>query len=119
MTLLELLLTLALLAVLGAVALALHALSVEALLISGLWLVGAGLALGLPAGALYHALLRRSLLRVNGLPPRWYWHPTALHPRIPQPDRPVVLGSCLLGAAGFFGIVVGCAAVALAVWRSA
>ena len=115
----EILLTVGLLGALGSLVLGLQVLSVEALLGAGLWLVGVGLVVGLPASAVYHALLRRSLLRVDALPSRWYWHPTSLHGRIPAPDRPSVLGFCAVGAAGFLVILVGCVAVALATWRGA
>lgn len=115
----ELLLTLGLLATLSGFALGAHVVSAEMLLAGGLWLVGIGLAVGLPASAVYHALLRQSLVRVDALPARWYWNPTALHGEIPPRDRLRVLGFCFVGAAGFVGILVGCAAVALAVWRSA
>jgi hypothetical protein len=115
----ELLLTLGIVAALGSFALGVQILAVETLLGAGLWLVGGGLLVGLPASAVYHALLRRSLLRVDALPAGWYWNPTSLHARIPAADRSVVLGFCFVGAAGFVGIVAGCAAIALAAWRSA
>ncbi len=115
----ELLLMFGIVVVLGGFALALHVLSIELLLAGGLWLVAAGLLIGLPSSAVYHALLRRSLLRAHVLPRGWYWHPTALHSRIPQADRTHVLGWCFLAAAGFVAIMIGCTAVALATWRSA
>jgi len=116
---LEFLVSIAIVAFLGAFALGLHVLAVETLLGIGLWLVVAGLLVGLPASAVYHALLRRSLLRLSALPAGWYWSPTSLHGRIPAQDRAAVLGFCFVGAAGFLAIVVGCAAIALAAWRSA
>jgi hypothetical protein len=115
----ELLLMFGIVVALGGFALALHVLSIELLLAGGLWLVAAGLLIGLPASAVYHALLRRSLLRADALPRGWYWHPTALHGRIPQADRTQVLGWCFVAAAGFVGIMLGCMAVARATWRSA
>jgi hypothetical protein len=115
----ELLLTLALIGSLGAFVLVLQVVPVATLLTAGLWLLGAGLGIGLPTSAVYHALLRRSLLRIDALPPGWYWNPTALHGRIPAADRAGVLGFCFVAASGFVAIVVGCVAVALAAWRSA
>ncbi len=116
---LELLVTLGFIATMAAFVMGVQLLSVGALLSLGILLVGGGFGVGLPASAVYHALLRRSLLRANALPPRWYWRPISLHPQIPSPDRFVVLAWCYLGAAGFFAIVLGCAVVALAAWRSA
>ena len=116
---LELVWTLGFIAAMAAFVLGVKLLSVGALLSLGVVLVGGGFLVGLPASAVYHALLRRSLIRANALPPRWYWRPIRLHPQIPSPDRLAVLAWCYLGAAGFFAIVVGCAVVALAAWRSA
>jgi hypothetical protein len=115
----ELLLTFGLLGVLGGVALGLHVLPVESVLLTGVWLMGAGLVVGLPASAVYHVLLRQSLLRREALPAGWYWNPTALHSLVPPHERRRVLAFCFVGAAGFVVIVLGCVAVALAAWRSA
>jgi len=81
----------------------------ELLLFGGLWVTGAGFALGLPTGALYHVALYRSLQRADVLPEGWWWRPTALHARIPRGDRFRVLSWCYLGAAGFLVILVGIA----------
>lgn len=109
---------LAVLGSLGALAFGLQVVTVEALLLGGTWLATLGFGIGLPASAVYHGLLWRSLRRAGALPAGWYWRPTSLHRRVPAPDRALVLGFCALGAAGFFAIVLGCAAIALAVWRS-
>ena len=89
----------------------------ETLLISGSWLVAAGLGFGVPTGVVYHVALYRSLERIGQLPPGWYWRPTALHGRIPSQDRRVVLGFCLAGAMGLGVCVVGCGLVAIAAAR--
>jgi hypothetical protein len=105
-----------LLLALGGLATAL-AVAPATLLIAGFWTTAAGLALGVPTGALYHVALRRSLLGVARLPERWWWNPTALHDAIPAGDRLRVLAWCYAGAAGFAVSVLGCALVALAAWR--
>ena len=114
----ELFVVVALLGSLGGLALGLHVVPVETLLLGGIWLATLGFGVGIPASALYHALLWRSLRRAQALPAGWYWRPTSLHRRVPAAERPWVLAFCALGAAGFFAIVLGCAALALAVWRS-
>jgi len=79
----------------------------ETLLFAGVWIGAAGFLVGLPAGALYHLLLYRSLGRIDALSARWWLHPTSLHDRIPESDRLRVLAWCYLGAGGFLVIVVG------------
>ncbi len=81
----------------------------------GLALVLLGMAIGVPAGALYHVRLYR-LVRPQGA---WWLHPTALHPRLGDPDRARVLRWFKVGAAGFALAILGCALVAFAAWRSA
>jgi hypothetical protein len=112
----EIAIALGLLAALGALAAA-FAVAPATLLIAGVWTTAAGLALGVPTGAIYHVALRRSLLAVARLPERWWWNPTALHDAIPRGDRLRVLTWCYAGAAGFLVTVIGCALVALAAWR--
>jgi len=78
----------------------------------GLWVVGAGFALSVPTGAVYHYTLYRSLRRAGALPARWWLRPTAHHSRIPAADRFHVLAWCYAGAAGFLVILVGIAIAA-------
>lgn len=115
---LEIALVAATLLALSGLAVGLYALSIPDLLAAGVWLGLAGFAVGLPASAVYHALLRRSLVRAGALPVGWYWRPLTLHARVPRDERPLLLVFCTVGAGGFFAIVAGCAAVALAAWRS-
>lgn len=112
----ELWIALGICAALGATA-ALWWLAPATLLVLGFWTTLGGLAFGIPTGALYHLELRRSLLTCERLPARWWIAPTALHGEIPAEDRARVLGWCYAGAAGFGVTLLGCALVALAVWR--
>jgi hypothetical protein len=89
----------------------------ELLLFGGAWLVGAGFALGLPTGFVYHVALYRSLRRIDALPAQWWLKPTALHGRIPAGDRVWVLGWCYAGAFGLFVILVGIPIGAMGAWR--
>lgn len=105
------------LVVLGAGAAAAPVLGPEALLRAGLWIVGAGLAFGLPTGALYHLGLQRALARAGRLPRRWWLHPTSLHALLPAEEAPRVLLWCRAGALGCAVAFVGCAVTALGVWK--
>ena len=89
----------------------------EHLFWTGLVLVAAGFAFGLPTGAIYHVALYRALRSVDALPRQWWLRPTSLHDRIPPAHRRWVLGWCYAGALGFFVIVVGIPISAAAVWR--
>lgn len=90
----------------------------DALILAGAAIAGAGLVFGVPTGIVYHVLLRRSLVRAGSLPPRWWLRPTSLHARIPAVDRRRVLAWCYAGAAGFLVTLVGCAVVALGALRA-
>jgi hypothetical protein len=87
----------------------------EATLGFGVALVVLGMAIGVPAGALYHARLYR-LVRPTG---KWWLHPTALHERLKEAERPRVMSAFKLGAAGFVIAIAGCALVAIGALRSA
>ena len=112
----ELFLALAICAALGALA-GLWMLAPTTLLLAGFWTTVAGLALGVPAGALYHYELHRALTSCSRLPARWWIAPTSLHGLVPLERRTRVLGWCYAGAAGFLVTMLGCVGVALAVWR--
>lgn len=87
------------------------------LLIFGFWTAVAGLAFGVPTGAIYHVALRRALLGAQRLPARWWLHPTSLHDEIPAVFRSGVLAWCYAGAAGFLVTIAGCGLVAIAAFR--
>jgi hypothetical protein len=89
----------------------------EVLLATGFWLVAGGLAFGLPTGLVYHLALRRSLAACGRLPPRWWLHPIALHPLLPEEDAFRVLAWCRLGALGCAVAFVGCAVFGLGAFR--
>ena len=112
----ELFLALGICAALGAFA-GLWLLAPVTLLWLGFWTTLAGLALGIPTGALYHLELQRSLSACSRLPERWWISPTSLHGALPPQDRARVLGWCAAGAAGFGVTVLGCVIVALALFR--
>ncbi len=87
------------------------------LLVTGFWLVVAGLVFGVPTGAVYHVALHRALRRADDLPPRWWWNPTAHHHRLPPGDRFRVLAWCGAGALGFLIAVLGCVVGAVGAFR--
>jgi hypothetical protein len=112
----ELLIAAAILGGLGVLA-ALFAVAPATLVVAGFWIAAAGLAFGVPTGAIYHVALRNALLGAERLPARWWLQPTALHGEIPEDDRRRVLAWCYAGALGFLVTVAGCALVAIAAFR--
>lgn len=112
----EAFIALALLVAFGALA-AFFAISPAALVVVGFWTAVAGLAFGVPTGALYHLALRSALLRAQRLPAHWWLNPTSLHDELPDTVRTLVLAWCYAGAAGFLVTIAGCALVAIAAFR--
>jgi len=112
----EAFIALVLLVAFGALA-ALFAISPATLVVMGFWTAAAGLAFGVPTGAVYHLALRSALLRAQRLPARWWLNPTSLHDELSEPVRTRVLAWCYAGAAGFFVTIAGCGLVAIAAWR--
>ena len=92
-------------------------LSVEILLLAGLWLLAIGLGFGVPTGLLYHRALYRALAGA-GLPPRWWLNPIALHPQLPEESLYGVLAWCRLGALGCGIAFLGCAVFGLGALRA-
>lgn len=80
----------------------------------GVALISIGMAVGVPAGALYHLKLWRALRPGAG----WWLHPTGLHARLTVGDRPAVMRWFKVGAAGFVIALGGCALVAVGALRS-
>jgi hypothetical protein len=112
----EAFIALALLAAFGVLA-AVFAIAPATLVVLGFWIAAAGLAVGVPTGAVYHVALRNALLRADRLPSRWWLKPTSLHDALPDGARTRVLGWCYAGAAGFVVTIAGCALVAIAAFR--
>ena len=112
----ELLIAVAILGALGLLA-ATFAVAPATLVVAGFWIAIAGLAFGVPTGAVYHVALRNALLGAGRLPGRWWLQPTALHGEIPEAARGRVLAWCYAGALGFLVTVAGCALVAIAAFR--
>jgi hypothetical protein len=115
---LETVLVAATLLVFGLGAFAWTSVAADVLLVGGFWIVVAGLAFGLPTGALYHFELHRSLRRAGCLPRRWWLSPTSHHRLIPPEDALRVLGWCGAGALGCGVAFLGCAVIALGAWKA-
>ena len=95
-----------------------HWASLEGLASSAVWLVVAGLALGVPTGAWYHVELRRALLAKGvPLPARWWLKPVDLNEKLAPEQRWRVLSWFALGGAGWLLTMAGCVAGAVAVGR--
>lgn len=93
-------------------------LSWELLFGGGVALVGLGMLIGVPAGALYHVQLYRALAPAKLLSARWWLHPTDLHGSLPSAARPSVMRWFYLGALGFVLSIAGCLFVAVGALRS-
>jgi hypothetical protein len=81
----------------------------------GVSLVALGMAIGVPAGAMYHVQLFRAVRPTEA---RWWLHPTGLHGQVPEGMRRGVMRWFRVGAIGFGLAMLGCAMVAVGAWRS-
>jgi hypothetical protein len=81
----------------------------------GISLVALGMAIGVPAGAMYHVQLFRAVRPTRS---RWWLNPTGLHDRVPEGMRGGVMRWFRIGAVGFVIAIVGCAMVAVGALRS-
>lgn len=66
-----------------------------------------GFVVGVPAGAYYHVVLRRELLKLGPLPRRWYMRPHSLHGLLEASAIGRVFPWFAVGGAGFMLILVG------------
>jgi len=80
----------------------------------GIAVVVSSFVIGTIAGIGYHVVLHRALAP---LPPRWWWNPTTLHARLDAAQRRRVIPWFVVGASGFVGSLLGCAAFLSAVLR--
>jgi hypothetical protein len=87
------------------------------LLGTGTSLVGVGLLVGLPAGLMYHVRLYQDLARRQAVVPKWFMHPTRLHPPKNSPQGRPVWRWFYVGATSAGAIFVGCALALLASLR--
>lgn len=85
---------------------------------AGLALLALGGLIGIPASALYHVQLRRSLSPRQALPPRWWLSPVDLHGRLLAPERRAVMPWFYAGAASFVLMVLGGLLALIATWRA-
>lgn len=85
----------------------------ELLLMWSVGLIAAGLAIGLPAGLVYHILLARALKATSLDVKRWWLRPTTFHDALVPTTRRSVEPWFRIGAAGFMVAVVGCVVLLL------
>lgn len=76
--------------------------------------IAGSFVIGTIAGLGYHVVLHRTLAP---LPRGWWWAPTSLHTRLDARARRRVIPWFVVGAAGFVGSLLGCAAFLSAVLR--
>ncbi len=110
---LELLLVLGALIAVGVIGLITVVVTPEIMVEFGLWVLAAGLLIGLPTGLWYHVVLFRALAPRKALPPRWWRSPVELHPLLTPHEHARMLPWFMLGAVGFgLCLVGGVAAIA-------
>jgi signal transduction histidine kinase len=112
----ELLLVIAIFALLAGGALALQTLPWETFAWAGAALVALGLAFSLPTAGRYHWLLWQALSARGVLRPRWYWNPTGQHRLLLPAERDRILPWFYAGAAGWLMTMSGCLALGVAYW---
>ena len=89
----------------------------EAMVWGGMAISAFGFLYGIPTAIVYHWLLRRSLLRVNRLPERWWVSPPSHHDLIPHDERRGVYVWGAIGGSGFLVIVLGILITVVGLWR--
>lgn len=73
----------------------------------GLWMLTAGLLVGVPTGFWYHVLLYRVLSPRIALPSKWWWSPVDLHLHLTGPELSRLKPWFTIGGVGFVLSVVG------------
>jgi hypothetical protein len=81
--------------------------SVEVLVLSGAACMALGLALGVPAGLLYHLKLYRYLAKRGKVSRSFLWHPTRYHAALEPEELRRVMPSFITGALCFGLILLG------------
>jgi hypothetical protein len=104
---LELLLVIGGLVAVGMIGLVSLVMTPQVMIEFGLWVLGAGLLMGIPTGLWYHVVLYRTLARRTTLPLRWWRRPVELHPLLTPQEFRRILPWFLAGAVGFGLCVVG------------
>jgi hypothetical protein len=115
---LEILLSLGLIAGVLASGLAGALLPWPVLMAAGLVGVAVGMIAGVPAGLMYHVRLHAALAALGELPPRWWLRPTSFHDRLDSDQRARVMRWFYAGGAGFGFVVLGCILVLAGILRS-
>ncbi len=78
---------------------------------TGLAVLLAGLFVGLPTGFWYHVALYRTLAQKTSLPPKWWWSPVDLHPRLAADELARIRPWFVAGGIGFGLSILGSLAV--------
>lgn len=73
----------------------------------GLWVLAAGLMIGIPTGWWYHVRLYRTLAAKMSVPSRWWQRPVELHPLLTVNEYHRIRPWFAAGAVGFVLCVVG------------
>lgn len=79
----------------------------QIMIVVGLWVLAAGLILGIPTGLWYHIALYRQLAPRMPLPTRWWRKPVELHQQLTPEEFGRVMPWFVAGAVGFVLCCVG------------
>jgi len=84
----------------------------------GAGLAALGMLVGVPAGLLYHVLLRARLSEHGRLEPRWWLRPVAQHALLDEAALRRIRPAFFVGGAGFLVTLLGCLVVVLGIVAS-
>ncbi len=73
----------------------------------GLWVLAAGLLIGIPSGWWYHVVLYRTLAANRPVPSHWWRNPVDLHPLLTPNEYHRIRPWFVAGAVGFVLCVFG------------
>lgn len=104
---LELLIVLGSLTVIGSVGLLTVVVTPPLMVEFGIWVLAAGLLMGIPAGWWYHVILYRTLAARMSLPSQWWRKPVDLHPLLTLSEYRRMRPWFVAGAVGFVLCVIG------------
>ena len=104
---LELLLVFGALIVFGVIGFITLVITPQIMILLGLWVLAAGLLIGIPTGLWYHVALYRQLATRMALPSRWWQRPVELHQFLTPGEFRQVQPWFIVGAVGFVLCCVG------------
>jgi hypothetical protein len=84
---------------------------------TGVAVIVAGMAVGLPAGVGYHVAMFRGLVASGVDAPKWWWSPVRYHEQLDDKSRESVMPWFIAGVVGATLAFVGCAILVVCLFR--